>query len=105
MSLKIVTANRLRDGLVVFLADGGKWSGNIAEAAVAADDDTAANLLRQAGRSETDNTVVAPYLIEVEAADRAPRPIRYREWLRTQGPTVRTDLGYQAELPAIRPAA
>lgn len=105
MSLQIVTANRLRDGLVVFLADDGKWSNNIAKAAVAADEDTAASLLRQAGASEADNTVVTPYLIEIEAREGAPRPVRYREWLRTRGPTVRTDLGYQAELSAIRSAA
>jgi hypothetical protein len=105
MSLQIVTANRLRDGLVVFLARDGKWSDTIAEAVVAADDNTAAELLRRAGKSEADNTVVAPYLIDIENTEGHPRPVRYREWLRTQGPTVRTDLGYQAAGAASRPAA
>lgn len=105
MSLQIVTANRLRDGLVVFLAKDGKWSSDIGEAAAADDDKAADNLLRQAGESEADNTVVAPYLIEAEASDGTLRPVRYREWLRTQGPTVRTDLGYQAAYPAARSAA
>ncbi len=42
--------------------------------------------------------VVDPYLVAVEiAAEGAPRPRHYREALRALGPSVRPDLGKQAD--------
>ena len=43
-----VTANRLRDGLVVFLTADGGWSEGVGDAARADDDDAAATLLATA---------------------------------------------------------
>ena len=42
--------------------------------------------------------VIDPYLIEVTLDGAAPRPVSNREAIRAQGPTVRLDLGKQAEL-------
>lgn len=94
MALEIITANRLGDGLVIFLTADG-WSARIDEAVVSESKDGTAALL---ARAEADaGLVVGPYEITVERqADGSLHPVKYREALRTRGPSVRTDLGYQA---------
>ncbi len=42
------------------------------------------------------NEVVDAYLIEVAQEEGRLRPLKLREYLRTVGPSVRTDLGKQA---------
>lgn len=96
MSLQVVTANRLGDGLVVFLTADGGWSENINDARVADGKDAAEAFLAQASAPELDVVIVGPYLIDVEQQDGGLVPTKYREVLRTKGPSVREDLGYQA---------
>ena len=43
------------------------------------------------------NVVVNPYLFEVRAGADGARPVKEREVIRAAGPTVRTDLGKQAQ--------
>lgn len=97
MSLKIVTANLLAGGNVVFLAGEGRWSSDVGEARVAEDKEQAAALEALARDSVARNVVVDPYLIDVERAEGGLRATKYRELLRTAGPSVRPDLGYQAD--------
>ena len=94
MALEIITANRLGDGLVIFLTAEG-WSADINDATVAETGDQTRALLALA---EADaGQVVGPYEIAVERGDDGGlRPLKYREVLRTRGPSVRVDLGYQA---------
>lgn len=100
---QVVIANRLSDGLVVFLSAApgsrrGEWKLRLAEASVAGDEARAKELLElglAAAREE--HKVIEPYLIEVETSAEGLRPILYRERIRCLGPTVRTDLGKQAE--------
>ncbi len=99
MSLQIVTANLLRGGNVVFLAADGSWSPRIEVARVAESDEQAQELEAFARASEEATKVVGPYLIEVERGEEGLRPVRYREWIRTQGPSVRRDLDYQGAAP------
>lgn len=96
MTERIVTANLLREGHVVFLRPDGGWSPRPAEAAVATGKDAEAALLTRAETAVADRIVVAPYLIDVVREQGTVRPARYREWLRAQGPSIRPDLGYQA---------
>ena len=96
MADKIVTANRLDDGLVVYL-NGAGWSECIEDARIAGDDAAADGLLAQAEGPGQEIRVIGPYLIEVARGDAAPRPVSYREAIRAQGPTVRPDLGKQAD--------
>ncbi|OSQ44887.1 DUF2849 domain-containing protein [Thalassospira alkalitolerans] len=96
MSLQVVTANRLDDGLVVFLTADGGWSENIDQARVADGKEAGNALLAEASVPELDIIIVGPYLIEVEQQDGGLVPTKYREILRTKGPSVRQDLGYQA---------
>jgi hypothetical protein len=94
-SMQIVIANRLRDGLVVYRGRQD-WVDRIADAETARDEGAAASLLERAKRAVAANEIVDPYLIEVAEIEGALRPTRWRERIRTQGPTVRRDLGYQA---------
>ena len=87
MSQQMVTASRLSDGGVVYLAAGGAWTGDINQGQVV-DEDAAQSLLDGADRSVADCTVVAPYLIAVENDAKGFRPIRFREQIRAFGPTV-----------------
>lgn len=98
---KIVSANDLLDGDVIFLARDGGWTRAIEDAQVAHATDDADRLLAAAAADFAH--AVAPYLVDVtiDAAGR-PRPIHYRERIRLAGPTNRPDLGRQAEQPAVR---
>ena len=96
MADKIVTANRLDDGLVVYL-NGAGWSERIEDARIAGDDAAADGLLAEAEGQGQEIRVIEPYLIEVAIEGAAPRPVSYREAIRAQGPTVRLDLGKQAD--------
>jgi len=101
---QVVIASRLSDGLVVFLREQGSgqasWVLLLPEAEQAADDARAATLLALAeADAEARHEIVDPYLIEVEEHDGELRPTKYREAIRCLGPTIRTDLGKQAEGP------
>jgi hypothetical protein len=106
MSARIVIANRLKDGSVVYRGALG-WVDRISQAELAHDDEAAKALNERAQRAVVGNEIVDPYLIEVAEIDGELRPTRYRERIRSQGPTVRPDLGYQARVkraPAIEAA-
>ena len=96
MSLRVVTANRLGDGAVVYLTGDGEWSEWIAVARVGADDAEAERLMAVAERAVEEPAVVEPYLIEVAVEGETVRPLRYREVIRATGPTVRPEHGKTA---------
>ena len=83
-----VTANRLRDGAVVFLRAGGEWSLGVDDSAVAGDAAAAATLMAVANQAVAGRLVVAPYLIEIEATGGKVVPLVYRERIRAYGPSV-----------------
>lgn len=97
MSAKILTANDLKSGQVVFLAEDGSWTPIAKEARVALDDAAAKELAQQGARAEAENLVTLVEVIPAEFGDDGPWPSRNREQIRAKGPTVRRDLGYQAE--------
>jgi Protein of unknown function (DUF2849) len=85
---RILTANRLNDGAVVYLDRSGEWTRDLDRAAGAADEPAAGALLAAGERAVAQRLVVAPYLIEVETGKDGLRPLRYRERLRALGPSV-----------------
>ncbi|HZF33532.1 MAG TPA: DUF2849 domain-containing protein [Candidatus Angelobacter sp.] len=93
MALQVVTANRLGDGRVVFLADGYRWVEEIGLAHVGDTDEAAKALLAIAEKAAADRIVVAPYLIGVSAEDDRILPTRYREVLRALGPSSHPEFG------------
>ena len=93
MTAKVLTANRLDDGLVVFLAPDRTWTEVIHDARVARTEDAHAELEALGQTAEVDEVVVTgSYLIEVEADDHGRlRPTRWRERIRAFGPPVHPD--------------
>jgi hypothetical protein len=89
---QMIIANRLRDGVVVFLASGEVWEPAIAAGTLIDNETDAAKLLAVAKQHEAECKVVDPQLIDVEIEDGQPRPTAIREAIRAFGPTVRTDL-------------
>ena len=94
---QLVTANRLRDGLAVFLTRTGIWSESIDKATLALEPRAAAALEARAKDDETANLVTGPYLVDAERRNGRVRAAHIRERMRALGPTVRLDLGKQAE--------
>ncbi len=89
MTLQTITANRLSDGLVVYLSQRGGWSERLDDARTTNDRDVAARLLRQAEGAAA-RVVVGPYLIDLTEGGKSLRPARRRELIRARGPTVET---------------
>jgi hypothetical protein len=89
---QMIIANRLRDGVVVFLAPSESWELAIAAGTVIENEEEATRLFAVAKRHETECRVIDPMLIDVEVKDGTPRPTAIREAIRAFGPTVRTDL-------------
>lgn len=91
--MKAVTANLLADGAVVWLARDGSLTDRFESAALYTDDEAAAALARVAAQTAV---VANAYLIDADAAGPSGREA-LRETIRRNGPTVRRDLGKQAE--------
>ncbi len=94
---QLVTANRLRDGIAVFLTRSGDWSEIIDDAVLAQEPQAAAALEARAKEAEKATIVTGSYLIDAERLEGRVRAAHIRERLRALGPTVRLDLGKQAE--------
>jgi hypothetical protein len=94
---QIVTANRLADGVVVFQNAEGAWSEDFARAAVYADAAAVKAALASAADAVAGSLVVDAYAVEVEWRNGHYAPKALREAIRASGPTVRRDLGKQAQ--------
>ena len=94
---QLVTANRLRDGIAVFLTRSGDWSETIDDAVLALEPEAAAALEARAREDERKTVVTGAYLVDAERLAGRVRAQHIRERMRALGPTVRLDLGKQAE--------
>lgn len=99
MTVKIITANRLSDGAVVFQTESGVWSEWIGDAAALTDEAAVDAGLEKARQAVAERRVVEAYEIEVAEIDGLFRPLRFRERIRALGPTNRKDHGNQADRP------
>ncbi|WP_052711467.1 DUF2849 domain-containing protein [Elstera litoralis] len=92
---RLLTANRLRDGAVIFFTGkdlatltqdgfGPAWSLAIADAPLFSLAE-AETLLAIAVQNPA---LVGPYLVEADATAHGPRPLKMRERIRGEGPTV-----------------
>ncbi len=97
MTRQVISANRLTDGLVVYQTGDGGWSERIADATVFDAETAGEAALATAGEAVARQIIVDPYAIDIDESGGGRRPTRYREFIRAKGPTVRRDLGKQAE--------
>ena len=91
--MKAITANRLGDGAVVYLDDNGQWTAQLAKAARYEGEAAEAALADVKLRA---TEIADVYLIDVSEDGAPAGRAALRETIRTAGPTVREDLGYQA---------
>ena len=87
--MKIITANRLTDGVVVFLSANG-WVTDIARSAVLNVSDAVEAGLASAAKAVADREIIDAAAIDVNLDEyNSPMPVRLRERIRAFGPTVR----------------
>ena len=95
----VVTANRLNDGIVVYLAPGGAWTEDIAEAARAESEDEVKALEAFAEIAVQDRLVVGVYPMPIEVkVDGSVDPISVRERIRASHRTTLTKDWYNVPL-------
>ena len=86
---RVVTANHLRSGAVVYLAGDGRWVPALQDAVVAADAVQLGTLEQQALAAVARSEVTAVYAFDVLLVDGRPSPISVRERIRAaHAPTV-----------------
>ncbi len=97
---EVVTGNRLTDGLVVYLAQDKGWVEKVEDAAVANDDESRA-VLQEGGIAALNRQEITHWeFVGVEIRNGEKAAIKNKEAIRSRGPTIRRDLGKQAELYA-----
>lgn len=103
----VITANRLADGVVVFLSPDAGWTEDFNLAEVLPDAEATKAATARALEAVSRNEVVDVYAFPVETRNGVVVPKALREAIRASGPTVRRDLGKQTVglAPRVRPAA
>ena len=84
-SPKVVTANALIEGDVIYLTESDGWSRDLAEAEII--EDEAHAQLRLLFASRQTGTVVGTYLADVVIGPNGPEPAHFREAFRSTGPS------------------
>jgi len=92
---KVVTANLLREGDVVYLTADDRWSPHHHEAELI--EDEAHGQLRLLHAAAQRLLVVGPYLADARPGLNGPEPTHFREAFRTRGPS-NYNHGKQADL-------
>lgn len=82
---KVVTANALIEGDVVWLTEDDRWTRTMSEAELIEDEAHAEIRLLDAQRQA--NIVVGAYLADARAGEDGPEPTHFREAFRTRGPS------------------
>ncbi len=82
---KVVTANALLEGDVVYLAEDGSWTRDLVGAELLTDEADAQVRLLDAQRRVDE--VVGVYLADMAEGDRGPEPVHFREDFRRTGPS------------------
>ncbi|EUB95785.1 Protein of unknown function DUF2849 [Rhizobium sp. CF080] len=101
MTDKVLTANRLSDGIAVWLDANGHWVENLQDAIVARHPEAVASLEAIGKRDFAENRVVDVAVVEVQEQDGKLWPLRLRERIRAQGPTMEYAAGYRPADPAF----
>lgn len=84
-SPKVITANALVEGDVVYLTDDDDWTRDLAQAALLTDEaDAEARFLEASAQTET---VVGVYLADAAPGPNGPEPTHFREAFRRTGPS------------------
>ena len=94
----VVTANRLTDGIVVYLASEGGWTEEIGRARLAETEDEIKALEAEAAKDVAARKVVAVYPMDVAVRDGTVDPLSVRERIRAAHRTTLTKDWYDVTL-------
>ena len=94
----VVTANRLTDGIVVYLASGGEWTEELARARVAGSEEETKALEAEADKAVKAREVISVYPMAVSLDDGAPDALSVRERIRAAHRTTLTKEWYDVPL-------
>lgn len=78
----VLTANRLTDGIVVYLGNAGEWVRDLGAASVAENETLLESLEDIAGKSVANQLVVGVYAMDVDFTGGIPVPKSVREKIR-----------------------
>ncbi len=95
MADKVLTANRLSDGIAVWLDANGEWTEKLQDALVARHAEAAASLEEIGKRDFSANKVVDVNIIDVVEEKGQLWPTRLRERIRAAGPSMHYAAGYK----------
>ncbi|CTQ64763.1 DUF2849 domain-containing protein [Roseibium alexandrii] len=95
--MKVITANRLLDGDVVWLGENDVWVERVTLARTFDGKDDVAEGLSIGAAAEKDQKVVGVYEMDVTIEDGIIVPVRLRERIRAKGPTTHPQFGKQAQ--------
>jgi len=98
---QVITASRLSDGAVMFLAPDGVWTTAFAQARVLGDKAEVAKALGDAERAMQADGVLDIFASEVVVSDGVATPATLRDRIRARGPTI----SYDGSRPSIGAAA
>jgi sulfite reductase (NADPH) hemoprotein beta-component len=94
MNIQVVTANRLRDGAIVWLTPERRWSEEFTSSLPLRDEAEAEAALESTKADVKARLVVGPYLAEVEETPEGLQATSARERIRaSRGPTITADHG------------
>jgi len=94
--MNLLTGNDLKTGDVIWWASDENWSLHVADAADAGENGEAI-----LAREEKARRVNASYIVAAEMTDKGPMPLHIKERVRASGPTVRTDLAINTDIPIV----
>lgn len=93
---KVLTANRLDDGIAVWLDANGEWTEDLQSALVARHAEAEASLEQIGKRDFSANKVVDVNIVDVTEENGQLWPTRLRERIRAAGPTIHYATGFKA---------
>ncbi|WP_312361777.1 DUF2849 domain-containing protein [Ensifer sp.] len=91
---KVLTANRLSDGISVWLDASGNWVEQLQQAFIARHAEAVTALEETGKLAFEDNKVVDANVVDVEEVNGTLRPLRMRERIRAEGPSIPYAAGY-----------
>ncbi|WP_299350195.1 DUF2849 domain-containing protein [uncultured Shimia sp.] len=82
---KVITANALIEGDVIYMTDAGTWTRDLTDAVLLTDEADADLRLLEA--QQQPGEVVGAYLADAQSGPFGPEPVHFREEFRAAGPS------------------
>jgi hypothetical protein len=84
----VISANRLNDGIVVYLGKTGEWQERLAAAQIFSDEAATKAALELAKAAVKENLILDPFAVEVIGDGTDLKAKSLRDSIRAKGPTI-----------------